>query len=91
MRNLILTFAALGAMTTASFADNTFAGNNQAPYRIGQPDVTSDVVPLKIKMKHPLAVITDDSVLPSNNGWYTGRYGLTKDPSDIRRWDEKNN
>jgi hypothetical protein len=80
MKTLTLSFVALAALAGASSAQS-FDGDDQAPYRPGDSmsSGNSDNAPNLL-----------EEVVPSQSEWINGRYGLTKDPDEARRWSEKN-
>jgi hypothetical protein len=76
---LMAVFASLSSgMISSAYAQ--FMGNNQAPYGVNQPDsgTVTDTAPL-----------AGVDVPAKRDVWLMGRYGMTKDPDDIRRWEER--
>jgi hypothetical protein len=89
MKKPFFALAFLGLAAGASFAaEVNFAGNNQAPYRIGELDVA--VQEATVTQEQFLAAPGYESAPQVGDEWLSGRYGMTKNPDDIRRWDEKN-
>jgi hypothetical protein len=79
MKRISLTLAALAAFSGIAIAQN-FDGDDQAPYRF-------DDGPSESSAQTTNTLESIDSA-PSGE-WFNGKYGLTQDPDDIRRWDEK--
>jgi hypothetical protein len=90
MKTLALTFVVVSGFSGVAFADG-FAGDHQAPYRFGQTDNTSvkQISDTRLKDSYNTQALASPEQ-EAGTKWYSGRYGLTTDPMDIRRWDEKN-
>lgn len=79
MKTYMISLAALAAFSGSAVAQ--FSGNNQAPYSFDTGPAKQQAVTLDA---NPLESV--DPVIK----WYSGRYGMTNDPEELRRWSEKN-
>jgi hypothetical protein len=81
MKKIAVPFVALSAVTGAALA---FESDNQAPYRPGE------TIQSPAETFVPKALKSSEGSSTGDIKWYSGKYGLTTDPDDIRRWSEKN-
>jgi hypothetical protein len=81
MNKFIIAASALVALSAPAFAERSYDLRD------------SDTYFGKYSQVAPVAASVSDSQPLAINGdtWLLGRYGLTKDAQDVRRWDEKNN
>jgi uncharacterized membrane protein len=79
MKNLSLAFVLLAALSAPSVARNSAC----ADYRICDNQASSN----ENVDAAPLATTNADQ---ENGEWVSGRYGMTKDAKELRRWDEQN-
>jgi hypothetical protein len=76
MKKFILTLAAVAALSSAALAERSSETGDRSDYVQTQ---TNDY--------------TGGAALQNNTpsgDWMNGRYGATRDPAELRRWDEKN-
>jgi hypothetical protein len=76
MKKIILTLAAVAAFSGAALAERSSETGDRADYGQTQPMTYTGGAAL-------------ENTTPSGD-WMSGRYGATRDPAELRRWDEKN-
>jgi nucleoside-specific outer membrane channel protein Tsx len=78
MKKIILALAAVAALSSAALAERSSETGDRSDYVQTQTnDYTGGGAALQS--------------LGSSNDWLSGDYGVTRDPAELRRWDEKNN
>jgi hypothetical protein len=81
MNKFIIAASALVALSAPAFAERSYDLRDSDTY-FGKYSQNAAVA-VSATESQPLAIEGDS--------WLQSRFGLTKDPQDVRRWDEKNN
>lgn len=83
MNKFIIAVAALAAASSTAFAARSYDLRDSDTY-FGKYSQSAPAGATAVSVSDSQALAIDGDT------WLLGRYGLTKNPQDVRRWDEKN-
>jgi hypothetical protein len=79
MKKIIIALAAVAALSAPALAERSSETGDRSDY-VQTQDATSNA--------SGAAALQNEAV---TDEYVSGRYGVTRDPAEVRRWDEKNN